>query len=64
MKTVATFRKAKRNPAFGFIVSILGEDYIQKGTFDEAQESAEAINKRCEHLTSKEVRELYTLGVH
>lgn len=59
----ATVRKAT-NPAFGFIVSILGEDYMQEGSWAEAQDRADAINARCSTLSAAEVRRLYKLGAY
>lgn len=60
-KNYARVRKAK-NGAFGWIVSILGEDYAQGGTKDEAHEKADKINERCAGMTAGEVREYYKLG--
>lgn len=59
----ATVRKAT-NPAFGYIISILGHDYMQDGTRAEAQDRADAINARCSALTVAEVRALYKLGAY
>lgn len=60
-KTFAQVRQAK-NGAFGWIVSVLGEDYLQMGTKAEAYESADKINERCAGMTIGEVREYYKLG--
>ena len=64
METTKTFTQVRqaKNGAFGWIVSILGEDYIQKGTKAESYESADKINERCAGMTIGEVREYYKLG--
>lgn len=61
MRKFTQVRRGK-NPAFGWIVAILGEDYLQAGTKAEADDAAEKINKRCSGMTPGEVREHYKLG--
>lgn len=62
VKKFTEVRRAK-NPAFGWIVSILGEDYLQKGTKAEAEDAAEKINERCAGMAPGEVRGYYKLGI-
>lgn len=64
METTKTFTRVRRakNCTFGWIVSILGTDYLQKGTKVEAYEAADKINERCAGMTIGEVREYYKLG--
>lgn len=61
---MTTFTNVRRATfaEFGWIVSILGEDYLQRGTKQEAEEAAEKINARCAGMTADEVREYYSLG--
>lgn len=59
----ATVRRAT-SPAFGYIISILGHDYLQDGTLAEAQDRADAINARCAALSPAQVRALYRLGAY
>lgn len=57
----AAFRKSPK-PAFGYIITVLGQDYRQEGTRAEAQQSVDTINERCKGLNEQQVRELYKLG--
>jgi len=61
MGNYATYRKAK-NPAFGYIIMILGVDYGQKGTAAEAASYCEQINAECDGMTPAEVYARYKLG--
>ena len=64
MKTTKTYTQVRqaKNGAFGWIVSILGEDYLQTAAKAEACESADKINERCAGMTIGDVRDYYKLG--
>jgi hypothetical protein len=61
MKTYAAIRKAK-DPAYGWVVTLLGQDLAQRETKHEARVRADEINTECADLTTAQVREKYKLG--
>ena len=61
MSKFATFRKSEQS-AMGWIVEILGIDYAQTRTRDEARSMAAAINSRCVGMTEDQVRNTYHIS--
>lgn len=57
----ATYRKSDV-PGMGWIVSVLGTDYTQRRTRDEARAVAKGINARCAGMDERQIRSLYRLG--
>ncbi len=61
MSKFATIRKSEQ-AAMGWIVEILGIDYAQARTRDEARNMAAAINTRCAGMTEEQVRNTYHIS--
>jgi len=57
----ATYRKAT-NPAFGYLVRILGRMYGQQPTKADANAYCEKINAACMDMTPSQVVARYKLG--
>ena len=61
MSKFAKVRKSEQS-AMGWIIEILGIDYAQARTRDEARSMAAAINARCAGMTEDQVRNTYHIS--